>query len=302
MAISIGVIGNCHIGTIAKALKFFLNNPSISLYRSAGLSTQFSNLKGLVDAVRRHDAVICQFENNALMGSGPIALKKRLPNLMPFPSIVFPAFHPDMMYLRIKDVAGEAKIIRSPVGENHSKLTVFGYMIGLTARQTLKLFNDRVFRALGYHDIWEPSRLELFAEAQRMSLSLESEFLSWTRRGCFMYTVNHPKMFVLCDITRVLLENTGIECRAGDPSMFVPDSLMQSTIWPVYPPIGGLYGIRGSYLFKSDDERIYDLSEFVEASFDIYKHYDKEKFQHWPVNVWLADNKRIAFLRDQAGA
>lgn len=297
MSLSIGLIGNCHTATIAKALKFFIKDPKISLYPAA----DSSDVDRLVDAVRRHDAVICQFQNNTLVGSDAVALKERLTNLMQFPRVVFPAFHPDMMYLNIEGEAGEFTIIRSPVGQNHSKLTVFGYMTGLSPRQTVRLFNDKVFRALGYYDAWEPSRLELFAEAERNSISLKMEFLSWARRGCFMYTFNHPKMFVLGDITRVILENAGIECRAGDPSMFMCDRLIESTVWPVYPPIGSIYGIQGSYFFKSDDERIYNLSEFVEASFNIYKDFEIRKLRCFPVNEWLADEARVAFLRDQTG-
>ena len=98
-----------------------------------------------------------------------------------------------------------------------------------------------------------------------------------------MHSINHPKLFVLADLARVLLEREGIES-LPDVEQYVDDQLAEGPVWPVYPEVGQRLGVAGHYLFKraralcSDAQPVLmlGLKDFVQESFQAFAKYRRE--------------------------
>ena len=113
---------------------------------------------------------------------------------------------------------------------------------------------------------------DLLGSAAQIGFGLDREVARWARRGDFMYVLNHPKAFVIGDIARRLLEESGLRPEPVEIEAYIGDELARDVVWPVYPPIAEAFGLTGSYLFKAkprgkDFPRLYDLPGFVAASF-----------------------------------
>src|SRR3546814_17406893 len=59
--------------------------------------------------------------------------------------------------------------------------------------------------------------------------------------------------------------------RPIDSCVLPHDNPLNSAIFPVYPEIGEVYGVSGSYNFKINGEyRFMTLEQMIEASYDLY--------------------------------
>jgi hypothetical protein len=105
-----------------------------------------------------------------------------------------------------------------------------------------------------------------------------------------MHTLNHPKIFVLADLARWLLQDAKIDFTDVPVEDLVIDDLMTSTIWPVYLGLSDGLGVRGSFRFKKEMETSFlDLPEFIEQSFGIYARHPMQDITCWLTNLWNAD-------------
>ncbi len=195
------------------------------------------------------------------------------------PTIRFPAYHPDLVYIR-----GPGKgNFRGPLGEYHSSLAFYGWGRGMNVNQIMELFTEEVYQKLGFFDYWQSAKDALLNNAKMFDYPLEGLFDSWTRRGCFMHSVNHPKLFALADLARMALSRLGISTNPV-AEQFIYDHFLGDAVWPVYPEIGRRLGIEGHYLFKKrrcdclPDRPVVMLSleEFVRESYASFSKYSKE--------------------------
>lgn len=221
---------------------------------------------------------------------------------MPVPTIVFPAFHPDIVY-----IAHKGRQLASPMGDYHSTLIVYGFARGFSTDEILSLFRAEVFARVGYLDGWLHARDSLLQMARAQGCDLDRLFAGWMRRGCFMHTVNHPKLFVLEDLARMALARAGLPARAARCEDLLPDPLSNS-VWPVYPEIAARYGVPGSITFKpprgfdflADAARCLDLREMVEGSLAQYAQTPKIAESCGRVQGWLGKRDVRETLRPVA--
>lgn len=292
---SIGIIGNCNIGGMGRAASA-LTGAEITLHNIEAISQKMARPEEVAGLLSEHDLVL-GIDYPSHLAGGSDALKSLLgTRFRSMPAFVFPAFQPDMMYLNVRDSSGVLQIIPSPVGQNSSSLVVFGYLQGLSVDQTCRLFCEEAYRELGYLDAWEPSVKDFVA---RFGLQYERHVITWSRRGCFTYTINHPRNFVIFDLTRELLAQDAKSLEI-DLGSVLPDDLQTGTVWPVYPEIAARYGIEGSLLFKPHwQDRLLDLQTFVCDSFARYEQHTRSTLHAWPVTTWSKDRadrlKAIAF-------
>jgi Polysaccharide biosynthesis enzyme WcbI len=87
---------------------------------------------------------------------------------------------------------------------------------------------------LGYFDMWVPACAGLLAHAKATGTDLSQDLLRWTRRGCFMYTVNHPKAYVLFDVASALLARAELSALEVDSDDYALDPLANEYVSPVY--------------------------------------------------------------------
>jgi hypothetical protein len=259
----VSVLGNCQIAGIAKCMRVM--NPHLEV-ETLDLASVGRDVDRVRDRMRANDVI---FLLTLARKRYPELFSEVSDRILLFPRIFFPAYHPDIAYLY-----SSGNLVGTPIGDYNSKLTLAGFLKGLTPRETAKLFNRDVFRNVGYLDTWDFSLANLRREARETKLNLDDAPLKWSKSGCFMHSINHPKLHVLADLARTMLMAGGLEVRTSNPENYVQDDLKRGPIWPVYPEIAAGFGIEGDYCFKTTandpDPKILDLSEFVERSFAVY--------------------------------
>jgi hypothetical protein len=205
----------------------------------------------------------------------PEAFEGRRRRLVVLPRIVFNGFHPDSGFLLVG-----GRHVRSPTGEFHSRLAIWAFLRGYDPAATVRLFTESTFDRLGYFARWGEAERELLAEGRATGLALDDLLPRWRARGCFMYGVVQPRLFVLADLARRVLAALDRTPAVADVEPFLLDSLKAETVWSVYPPVARRLGVDGGYAFKAPGRgrpRLYDLVGFVEASFEIYRRLEPER-------------------------
>ncbi|AYO84541.1 WcbI family polysaccharide biosynthesis putative acetyltransferase [Methylobacterium brachiatum] len=300
---AIAVLGNCQARGIAQAMRLLAPKSPVRYLPMGSLKRDHGHVDGLIRTLRSHDHVFSQAFPAGLIPGGDIAtLRAADPRLKLFPSIVFSAFHPDMVYVGQASDLAALKLAPSPMGQYHSAIVLCAHRLGLDAGRTAALFREDVFRRLGYLDHWDPAVHELVASASALGFGLDREVTRWARRGAFMHVMNHPKAFVIGDIARRLLLESGIRPEPVEVEDYLGDELAQDVVWPLYPPIAEHFGLTGSFLFKmkprgDDFPKLYDLPGFIAASFAIYDAMPAGDLACQRVDAWLAAPEIVALFR-----
>lgn len=273
-------------------------------YLSMGtLKREHGHLDTLARVLRGADHVFSQaFPEGLIPGGGSLRLKEIEPRLTLVPSIVFSAFHPDMVYAGAASDLAALKLAPSPLGQYHSAIVLTAHRLGLDATRATGLFREEVFARLAYLDWWEPAVRELTGAAEQAGFALDRELTRWARRGAFMHLMNHPKAFVVGDIAKRLLRESGIEPAPVEVEDYLADELVHDVVWPIYPPIAAQFGLPGSYLFKAKARDgafpvLYDLPGFVAASYALYDGMAPSDLHCPRVEAWLAAPEIVTLFR-----
>lgn len=297
----IAVIGNCQAREVAQAMRLMAPASPVTLIPMASLKREYGDVDRLADSLRGHDHVFSQFFPPDLIPGGFVGLRERESRLRPFPTIVFSAFHPDMVYVGAIASLAALKLAPSPLGQYHSAIALCAHRLGLSPAQAVALFREEVFARLGYLDAWDTCVRDLLASATQIGFGLEHEMARWARRGSFMHVINHPKAFVVGDVARRLLREGGLATEPVEVEDYLGDELARDVVWPIYPPVAETYGLTGSYLFKMKARgetfpRLYDLPGFIAASFAIYDARDPAELSCARVDGWLATPEVVAIF------
>ncbi len=223
-------------------------------------------------------------------------LKAACGNLMICPPVNFHAFHPDCVLASRKDTGHP---VHSALGDYNSALALFGYTEGMGVEETVGMFRASVYQRAGYFDAWASSQQALLVVGRQFDFPFEKLYRSWTQRGVFMHTINHPKLFVLADLAAEIMHRLGIEVDARLVESYVPDELLSSCVWPLYPELGRAMSLPGSYLFKAGT-RLYDLHAFVEDSFGRYAAHPRNQITCPRLHAWRQDAGFLDCVRPSA--
>jgi GSCFA family/Polysaccharide biosynthesis enzyme WcbI len=208
------------------------------------------------------------------------ALEKNFPADYPkvrlIPKVGFAAFHPDMDY--VEDSKGAH--VFGPLGAYQSTLAFFCWKQKFSKAETLRLFCEETYETLGYFEYWALAKSILINEGVLTGIAMEPLVEKWSRSGCWMYSFNHPKLLVLADIAKALLEREGIKTLPGVEE-YVDDEMNSSSVWPIYPEIGKRIGLAGHYLFKrfvpfelrDMPVSMMTLAQFIDESFATFSKY-----------------------------
>jgi hypothetical protein len=306
----IAVIGNCQSYGVAYAMK--LLDPTARVDHYSAVAKSHANIGLLARTLATYDCVFSQdFPDHIVRGGDSRELFQRLNNVTPFPTISFAAFQPDLVYLL--DAAQGNKALAGPLRPYHSALAAFSFRVGLSLEEANALFNRDVFEAVGYFDVWNAAAREFLDNAKRYDLDLSSDLMNWSRRGVFMYSIVHPKSYVLADIARRLFVKTGLAIRNENFDDYAIDDLSRAEIFPVYPEIAELFGVRGGYLFKRGNFHISDgvgefltLPQYLSGCYEVYKRARPSQISHPRVDGWLRDEafsrQLVALARENLAA
>jgi hypothetical protein len=193
-----------------------------------------------------------------------------------YPRIVFAGFQPDCVYAWGRDGSGG---VYSPFGY-HSAIAVEAFRRGYSVEQTLGLYNENVFEALGYFDYYWPSIRALEHECKQAGLPADVFPRKWLGLP-FMYSINHPRMEIAWDLADHLLRKARLELPRIDRERGQHDSFFLGPIWPIYPEIARKLGVPGSYTFMPTTDfspgaqhEAFTLREFLEKCFEHYRTLD----------------------------
>jgi hypothetical protein len=302
----IAVIGNCQAFGIAYAMK--LLDPTAHVSHFSAIGKTLADVDLLAKTLATYDYVFShEFPAGSVRGGGSDELCARLDKVIMFPAITFAAFHPDLVYL-LDETRGHAPTI-GPVGPYHSALAVFAFRRGLSLEEAHALFNRNVFEAVGYFDVWNAAAEELIESSKRKyDFDLSAELASWARRGVFMYSLVHPRPFVLFDIAKKLFAREGLPTPAINFDYYAIDDLGRAEIFPVYPPIGEWYGVQGGYTFKLENYHLSSnvgvfvtLPYYLAECYKTYRRCTPAQLAHPRIEAWLADPAAVGRIITLAG-
>ena len=300
----IALIGNCQATTLARILHLFAPAAEVVRFPFSDLPDRYPTQKAVFAALSAFDLIFAQPFGPGLHPAvdGLILQEQFGERFYFYPVVEFSAFHPDCIYVRHRK-SGE--FLRSPMSDYHSAVALAGHSLGFTAGQTLRLFDAEVFARLGYFRFWKPSEDALADQCRAIGFPLARMYRSWVRRGVFMHTINHPRLFVLGDVARALLEASGCRVPSGNAEDYLIDDALYDPVWPLYPEVAEALSLGGgSYLFKSgsrsDRLPLFTLPEFVARSHEMYGEQAPGVLESARVDKWLRDAALVERLRSRA--
>jgi len=291
----LAVIGNCQSYGVAYAMK--LLDPTARVDHYSAIVKTVADIDALARVLKTYDKVFTQdFPAGIVKGGDSGALLQRVNNATLFPTVSFAAFHPDLVYLL--DATRGHRALNGPLRPYHSALAVFAFRAGLSLEEANALFNRNVFEAVGYLDVWNAASREFLDNAKRYGLDLSPDLMNWSRRGVFMFSTVHPKPYVLAGIARQLFARAGLAIHNDNFDDYAIDDLARAEIFPVYPAIAEIFGVKGGYLFKRGNFHIshgvgefMTLPQYLAACFAVYRKARPEEIAQARVDGWLADAK-----------
>lgn len=271
---SVSVIGNCQIRAMSDFLAAMLPQVKIRPGFSRDIVNGDLSLSDLADS----DVLIVQSAMRKQV-SKVLGEKGISKEIIYIPTIYFSGFHPDFIYIK-----GATANVVGPLGTPNSAIALAAWKSGLSAQDTVNLFNDDTYAKLGYHDFFRRAEQDLLAECTGMGLDIGPEYERWKRSGPFVHVPNHPKSNVLAGICRTVLKKIGCQPAVEFPELLFPDVLASSVIWPIYPELVRTVGGVGSYVFKpangirdfGDPVKLLDLREFIEGSFEAFGQHEMD--------------------------
>lgn len=253
--LSISLIGDCHVDMVAHCLAYL--NPRIKTY---AYRVNLPHLKPNLEELRKSDF---------LFAGHFVNLKQynlEHPRVVRLPATAYRAFHPDVTeYIQI-----DGKPLLGLFGAFHSKIALESYLRRYSQEEAYKAFNAVTYEKLGYFNIYEHAFKRLAENYKAVGLDAATLVPKWHRRGCFMFTIPHPKIHVILDLTKEVMRLNKIPIILEDSERYLREHF-NDAIWPVYPEIAENLYIKeeGSYYFHLNGHTI-DLREFIEISYMLY--------------------------------
>jgi hypothetical protein len=265
VVVRIRVLGICQVGGLARCLGAMLPDAQVEpLFVSDPAAFDVSSIADESSILLLHSS------HKETIGRSELV---KTSEIIYWPNVYFPGYHPDLVYARV----GNECWLKSPLGEYNSSLVLYGWLNDLTVAHTIRLFCADVYERLGFYEYWKSSRQWILEEFQHTGLSFEVDMDRLSSAGCFMHSINHPKLRTLSVVAKLLAEKMGLKPATKNPHEFLYDNLADSPVWPVYPEIGERLGTEGEYAFKQgadarEDRKlsILSLERFVELSFEQY--------------------------------
>jgi hypothetical protein len=266
--------GNCQSVEIGRLCQLMIPGLQIETYILDGATMGRIEGGHFTESIDKADLIFIHDDVNApYVDKFQYLFPSKSERIRAIPTIVFKGFQPDNEYVYY----GSGHLRSGPVSGYQSALAFWGWKHSLQQDEILNLFREDVYEHLGYLDCFETSRQHLLGRGREIGFPMEDLYQRWLGRGCFMHTINHPKLFVLADIAREILLKEGLQC-IPDVEAYLADYLMTHGSWPVYPEIGRKLGVNGSYHFHLPGVHpsLMSLENFVKASLAEYSKYAKE--------------------------
>lgn len=270
----IGVIGVCQSPGLAFSIKQMLPDAQVRGYDAVAVKKE--NRSAEAAYLKQCDIVFSHVLPPSYQELATESLRAAVGGkFRQMSHFTFTGLHPDLGYIKAPD----GTLATTPLGPYNSKIIAASYSLGIPEDKVAALFREDVFRELEYFSEYEKAKAFALRTFSGMGEGIANAFARWERRGIFMYTINHPKSFVVFDLAAQLLVAEGLLAEAPASEVHVADTLSVGAAWPVYPAIARhLNYANGSYLFKSNGlpsgetgrVSLLNLNEFIGACYHSY--------------------------------
>jgi hypothetical protein len=165
-------------------------------------------------------------------------------------------------------------------GSMQSRIAIVAFLMGKPWQEAMAAFNVDVYERLGYFAVYESGRRALIEHYARAEIDIAAAFQRWEDRGDYLYTHNHPKVFVLHDLLCQALVGRGFS--EGEPESARPklsnltDHLAVFASWPVYPEIAARHNFTAPFLWRTsraDGSESIVLDEFLRRSYTLLEQF-----------------------------
>lgn len=184
-----------------------------------------AGLEGLsAEVLRAHDAILTQ----DFRGRFPELWAEVLqhPRVFRLPILVFNGLTPDQLAVAVKQTAP-----RGAWG-NVPRIMLAAWSRGLPRSEARKLYDPEFLDLMGYATDYEAHRRLFLKDLTSYVPQAEALFARWHARGIFFHTGNHPKSFVIEDVLRAILQESGIALPSFAVSDLLPDPLATEAVNP----------------------------------------------------------------------
>ena len=271
------ITSNCQTNGIADSLQYLVNDKSINIVPEWKLGHSVESFAQKNRELLVNSTIwITSFPEDQIKAILPENLSSGIKKIIRIPEIHFDAFHPDLTY-----IMGREGILESPLVHYHSKIILLSFLENLSVKKVMKLFNGTLYNELGYFDYWNQSIQRLRQDFLNSDLDYYEFIKLLNLDEIFMHSINHPNKEVLNTIAWLIaneLEDTP-KIRVGGLKHILKDEIFEyGPVWPVYPEIANYYGNEGSYLFRAQGGKIFNLKEFIEAEYEIFSKQAQNQF------------------------
>ena len=240
----IGVLFNCQTLSIAQSLRALLPDHDIVHYRFADVAASPATIAEAADALQACQAVITTTTGARLGAADPAALAKTGVRILKIPHLVFGGYHPDSCYS-----PDPTRGIVGPTERFHSRIAACAFLGGLDVEDTIALYSKLPFARLGYFDRFAEQRATMIDQWAGYGIDLAPWFARWAASGCFMHSMNHPKIIALHGVAQIVCGKLGLSPREPDADL-PPDPMLTFASHPVYPVLAEFLGVAPEAHFR----------------------------------------------------
>lgn len=255
------IIGNCQAATVAKILRLRLHSAQIDVFAP---HDYVENKIKPDDYDKYHHVFLQDIVSPSLRQD--IEHLKITTNIKFFPNISFAGFHPDYIYISKK---------KSTKKLGHQSSIIFNsWLEGLSTDETIKLFSNGFISKLGYDEYYESGKKWLVQKLDECNFDGEFYFSKWKCNSPFMFTVNHPKLYVIADLVAHLCASANIPWLDFDVENYLNDPLRDNGILPYYAVGNSVFdSLESEQQLYRVAGKTFTLFEYITACF---KNYERE--------------------------
>lgn len=278
----VAIVGWCQVASLAVAIEHFLPKAQVKAWH-VGVHPPESE-EQIAAQLPEYDLVISQIEDG--QGTGMLAisrLRETIPKLVFLPLLVFRGFQPDCIYLH----SPRRGMVKGYLGDVHSAIVAASYVLGLPEHRVPRLFNSLTFAALRHFEAFQLAREHAVDRFRKFGFDLTHRIDAWQQQyGAFMYLPMHPKLGVIQELARIVLQDSGLDGRYSGVPIAGEDPLAYSAQWPPYPDLARRLNVPGSMTFvrpiyglEAGAARDVTLQQLIEHSYRIYREIPTDELR-----------------------
>lgn len=198
------------------------------------------------------------------------------PRVVNLPVLLFNGFTPDDEWFVVPK-PGHVVLLMS-------RIAVGAWRHGLTLDDAMELYSPRFCDLMQYPEMFATARRNLIGNLAPEVPEIEQLFDRWSERGPFFLTFNHPRLFIVEDVLRAVLQREGLDLPRG-VSELCPDPLLNEEISPQYNHPAAVNLVSDPGHFRKKGGRMVSCRSFLETCYHVLGTHRSTVAYHPPSNA-----------------